>query len=221
MTAILVTGFGRFPGEPINPTIALIAALKRRRRPALAGLRLATHVFATRYAAVDRELPALIARETPDAIVLFGVAAKAKRLRIELFARNRASVLFPDAGGTKPAGAAIACGAPPRQHGRFCLSRLLAASRSTGLPPAVSRNAGAYLCNYAYWRALEAGARPGGLRLVVLVHIPPLAIKALPRRGRAGERARQPMHSLANLTRAAEAMLIAVRAALLPLPSPT
>ncbi len=104
MTAILVTGFGRFPGAPINPTIALIAALKRRRRPALAELRLATHVFATRYAAVDRDLPALIAREKPDAIVLFGVAAKAKRLRIELFARNRASVLFPDAGGTKPAG---------------------------------------------------------------------------------------------------------------------
>jgi pyroglutamyl-peptidase len=218
MAAILVTGFGRFPGAPINPTIALIAALKRRRRPALATVRIAKHVFATRYAAVDRDLPALIARETPDAIVLFGVATKAKCLRIELVARNRASVLFPDAGGAKPSVATIAPGAPPRQNGRFCVSRLLAAARSTGMRAAVSRNAGAYLCNYAYWRALEAAARPGGPRLVVLVHIPPLEMKALPRRAGEQQQARQRMHSLANLTRTAEAILIAVRAE--PLPSP-
>jgi len=102
MAAILITGFERFPGAPINPTAALVARLKRTRRPALADIRIATHVFATRYAAVDQELPALIAREKPDAILLFGVATKAKCLRIELLARNRALVLFPDAGGAKP-----------------------------------------------------------------------------------------------------------------------
>ena len=108
MPVILVTGFGRFPGAPINPTATLVARLERSRRPALAHLRIATHVFATRYAAVDCELPALIVRENPDAILLFGVATKAKRLRIELLARNRASVLFPDAGGAKPATTMIA-----------------------------------------------------------------------------------------------------------------
>jgi pyroglutamyl-peptidase len=206
MATILVTGFGRFPGAPINPTAALVARLKRSRRPALADIRIATHVFATSYAAVDHELPALIAREKPDAIVLFGVATKAKCLRIELLARNRASALFPDAGGAKPNIATIARGAPPWQEGRFCLQRLLAAIRSTGVRAAVSRNAGAYLCNYAYWRALEAAARAGVPRVVVFVHVPPLRMKALPRR--AGQRT----HSFASLTRGGEAILLAILA---------
>jgi pyroglutamyl-peptidase len=107
MAAILVTGFGRFPGAPFNPTTGLVGRLKRSRRPALADVRVVTHVFATRYAAVDRELPALIARENPDAILLFGVATRAKSVRIERIARNRISLLFPDAGGAKPCLATI------------------------------------------------------------------------------------------------------------------
>lgn len=215
---ILVAGFGSFPGAPINPTVALIAALKRRRRPALAAARIAEHVFATRYAAVDEDLPALLAREKPDAVVLFGVVRKAKRLRIELLARNRASMLLPDAGGAKPNRATIASGAPAFRSGRLPLARLLGACRSAGVPATVSRNAGTYLCNYAYWRALEAAERPGGPRLVVFVHIPrPQSLRPR-RRGSGRERAPQRRSfkraSLADLTHAAEAILVAVKAEL-------
>ena len=61
MTTILVTGFGPFPGAPFNPTGPLVQRLARVRRPALADVTIVPHVFATSYAAVDRELPALIA----------------------------------------------------------------------------------------------------------------------------------------------------------------
>lgn len=210
MPVILVTGFGRSPGASINPTAALVARLERSRRPALADLRIAAHVFATRYAAVDHELPALITREKPDAIVLFGVATKAKRLRLELIARNRASVLFPDAGGAKPAATTIAGGAPSWRVGRFSPQRLLAAARSAGVRPTLSRNAGAYLCNYAYWRALEAAAHAGGPRVVAFVHIPPLRMKARPCRAEPQRRTGN-LHALARLTRVSEAMLIAIR----------
>jgi pyroglutamyl-peptidase len=54
---ILITGFGPFPGAPFNPSAALAKALTRRRRPALAGIERATHIFATTYASVDRDLP--------------------------------------------------------------------------------------------------------------------------------------------------------------------
>ena len=208
MTAVLMTGFGRFPGVPINPTADLVARLERNRRHALSGLRIATHVFATRYAAVDGDLPKLIARERPDAVVLFGVAARAKSVRMELLARNRASVLSPDAGGARPASAIIARGGPFWRRGRFPVHRLVAAVRSTGLRACVSRNAGSYLCNYAYWRALEAAEQAGGPRIVVLVHIPPVRKTGRPQRG--GRRA----CSRRSLTRAGETVLVAVRAAL-------
>ncbi|WP_146604332.1 pyroglutamyl-peptidase I [Rhodoplanes roseus] len=174
MTTILITGFGRFPGAPFNPTSGLVRDLIRRRRPALAGVRLVGHVFATRWDAVDRELPDLLEREKPDVVVLLGVATRADRVRLELVARNRRTVLLPDAGGARAPAMRIEAGAPFFVRGRYPVARLRAGLRQAGIDPALSRNAGGYLCNYAYWRALESASRPSGPTLVVFVHVPPL-----------------------------------------------
>ncbi|WP_170145841.1 pyroglutamyl-peptidase I [Rhodoplanes elegans] len=174
MTTLLITGFGRFPGAPSNPTAAIVRDLIRRRRPALAAHRLVGHVFETCWEAVDRDLPMLVDRERPEIVVLLGVATRADRVRLELVARNRRTILFPDAGGARSDVIRIAPGAPFFRPGRFPVARLAAALRRGGLVPALSRNAGGYLCNYAYWRALDAAQVPGGPRLVVFVHVPPL-----------------------------------------------
>src|SRR5437762_13061544 len=98
MTTVLVTGFGPFPGAPFNPTGPLVERLARLRRPALGDVTIVPHVFQTSYAAVDRELPELIARHKPDALLMFGLAPRAKALRIETRARN-ALTLLPDVSG--------------------------------------------------------------------------------------------------------------------------
>src|SRR3974390_2529112 len=108
---VLITGFGPFPGAPLNPTQPLARELARRRHPAFANVRRLAHVFRVSYEAVDRELRA-------------------------------------------------------RPH------RLLRAARSTGLPAALSRDAGQYLCNYLCWRAAEA-ARAGAPRITCFIHVPP------------------------------------------------
>ena len=95
---ILVTGFGPFPGAPFNPTGPLVERLARLRRPALADIKIIPHVFPTSYAAVDRELPKLIAEHKPRALLMFGLAARTKSLRIEMRARN-ALALLPDVSG--------------------------------------------------------------------------------------------------------------------------
>ena len=63
MIRVLITGFGRFPGAPFNPTAALARRLATKRRPALADAFRTAHVFRTSYAAVENELPKLIARQ--------------------------------------------------------------------------------------------------------------------------------------------------------------
>src|SRR5262249_39045171 len=170
----------RFPGAPVNPSGLTAMRLVRRRRPAFAATRRIAHVFATRYDAVDRELPALLAREKPDVVVMFGVATRSRHVRVEQRARNRIA-LFPDAGGHHPATRTIA---PHRDALRNPLQimRLVGAARTAGVDAAPSRNAGAYLCNYVYWRALEAAAAPGGPGLVIFVHVPPIGSKKAPRR---------------------------------------
>lgn len=202
MAKVLVTGFGPFPRAPVNPTVALVARLVRaaRRR----SIDCIAHVFATSYAAVDRELPALIATHRPDVVVMFGLAAGRKGVSVETLARNRASICLPDAARATPPQSAIALGAPPSRRGRAPFMRLVAAARSTRVPTALSRNAGSYLCNYVYWRALEAAAMPGGPRLVVFVHVPSAGARF---RLRTGLRRRKP--TLDALARACQAILFA------------
>lgn len=179
MTTILVTGFGPFPGAPFNPTTPLVKRLARLRRPVLADVRIVPHVFATSYAAVDRELPQLIAEHRPDALLMFGLAPRTRYLRIETRARN-ALALRADAGGSAPRGHAIAPGLPdlamptPARH-------LLAAARHAGVPAALSLNAGRYLCNYLCWQAALAARQ--GPRIAAFIHVPDVGRKP-PRPGK-------------------------------------
>jgi pyroglutamyl-peptidase len=200
---ILITGFGRFPGAPANPTTPLVTRLARAGRRH--GLDCVAHVFATRYAAVDRELPALIAEHRPDAILMFGLAGRRRHVCIELVARNRKSTIFPDAGGTLPRRAAIAAGAPAARRGHAPFSRLLGAARATHVATRFSRDAGKYLCNYIYWRALEAATGAEGPRQAVFVHVPPVG-KLFRPRGRARRRQFTPD----QLFRAGKAILLAI-----------
>ena len=94
---IVIAGFGPFPGAPSNPSGRLAIALARRRRPALAEIEITSHVFATAYSAVDRDLPKLLARK-PDVILIFGLAGRRREVCVETRARNKRSILFPDSG---------------------------------------------------------------------------------------------------------------------------
>lgn len=180
---ILITGFGRFPGAAFNPSAPLARALAKQRRPALSHAKLVGHVFTTSYSAVDRDLPALIEKYQPDAILMFGVAPKSKAVRIETLARNALS-RFPDAARFSPATRHIAAGAKSQHNARAPLLRMLQAAREISKSSVLSRNAGRYLCNYVYWRALESAERPGGPKLVAFVHVPPVsAARPASRRG--------------------------------------
>jgi len=203
MTNVLITGFGRFPGAPFNPSGPLALALAKRRRPALAGVCRAVHIFETSYAAVDRDLPALIARHKPDVLIMFGLAARTPFVRIETRARNAKSTLFPDVCGYRPDEPTIARGKPPLT-GQAPFRRLLGAARAAHVPARTSREAGRYLCNYVYWRALEASR--SGTPLVQFIHIPPTSNR--PRRPGGKRRV-----SHAALVRAGEAILLSLLAA--------
>ena len=174
MPTILITGFGPFPGAPYNPTMKLVRALAKLRRPALAETTIVAHLFKTSYAAVDRELPELIARHKPDALLMFGLHGRAKAIRIETRARNTLTTRWPDRDGRYNTHGAIVIGEDAMAfdpHTR----RLLRAVQASHVDAKLSRDAGSYLCNYLCWRALEAARAGRGPRLAAFVHVPPVA----------------------------------------------
>jgi pyroglutamyl-peptidase len=209
MPTILLTGFGPFPGTPDNPSGQIARKLAAARRPAFAGTKRIAHVFTTTYAAIDQQLPALIMRHRPDAIVMFGLSARTKRVHIELQARNRLLTLFPDAAGFSPRKQTIRSPGPSSVRGRAPFARLLAAARSTGTATALSRNAGSYVCNYCYWRAVDRAILPELPKVIVFVHVPKPRSRARP----ASRSGRRPP-DLAHLIKVGEAVLAVVVAGL-------
>jgi pyroglutamyl-peptidase len=200
MTTVLITGFGRFPGAPFNPSGPLARAVGTRQRPAFGDIKRVVHIFETSYAAVDRELPKLLTQHKPDIVLMFGLAGRTPHVRIETRARNAMSTLFPDVTGFRPDEREIAPG-KATQQGSAPFTLLLAASRRARLRSKLSRDAGRYLCNYTYWRALEASR--SGTPLAQFIHIPWVPIVRRP----PGRRKRMTHGALA---RAGEAILLAL-----------
>ncbi|WP_448042388.1 pyroglutamyl-peptidase I family protein [Bradyrhizobium liaoningense] len=197
---VLLTGFGPFPGAPYNPTQPLVARLTRLRRPALDNVAIASHIFPVTYASVDRQLPEVLAAQKPDALLMFGLAARTPYLRIETRARNAVTMLWPDAANTRSSKRGIAGHADAMTFGPHT-ARLLRAARLTGIDARPSRDAGAYLCNYLSWRAIE-NVTAGGPRLAAFIHIPLLARNGAARRKGAAR------ITLEELVDAGEAMLM-------------
>jgi pyroglutamyl-peptidase len=167
---ILVTGFGPFPGAPFNPTQPLVARLLRLRRPAFSDVEFSGHIFPVTYKAVDRELPQLLAKHRPHALLMFGLATRTRHLRIETRARNAVTMLWPDADHSRVRKGSIAGGAGANMFGPHT-AKLLRAAIGTGVDARASRDAGSYLCNYLSWRAIEAVGNDGP-RLAAFIHVP-------------------------------------------------
>ena len=199
---ILVTGFGAFPGAPFNPTQPLVARLLRLRRPALADVELAGHIFQVTYKTVDRELPQLLAKHRPQALLMFGLAGRTPYLWVETRARNAVTTLWPDADHALIRKGSISGGVDAMMFGPHT-AKLLRAADGSGVDARSSRDAGSYLCNYLSWRAIEAVRSDSDVSLAAFVHVPLVARDGEARRKDTSHRV-----TLEELVDAGEAMLL-------------
>ncbi|HSP25535.1 MAG TPA: peptidase C15 [Saliniramus sp.] len=181
MRRLLITGFGPFPRVPRNPSANLardVAADPRWRR---LGIAVEALVLETRYAAIETHLIPKIRDFRPDAILMLGVAARRRHVSVEMRATNRVSRLMPDAGGRIAPQLAFQPGAPAALRSHAPLVPMLWAMRRRGVDARLSRDAGRYLCNAAYFAALMEtlpakahGGENGATTAipVVFIHIP-------------------------------------------------
>ncbi len=200
---ILITGFRPFPGAPYNPTEKLVERLMCLRRPALDDVERIGHVFPVTYSAVDRELPALIATHRPNALLMFGLAARTPFVRIETRARNTVTQIWPDAEHAEVRSRTIVSGRDSTRRFGPHTTRLLRVAMDTGVAVKSSLSAGYYLCNYLSWRAIETTTMDGGPRLAAFVHVPLVSRGTVQLRERAPSRV-----TFEQLVDAGEAMLM-------------
>lgn len=167
MGELLVTGFGPFPGVRVNPTAALARAVARRLGGGLG--RASSLILPTTYATGLPLLRDALTAHPPDALLMLGLAARARKVRVECFARGRSSPLAPDASGRAAAQMDAPSPAMPAKA-RGDVQAGLASLRRAGIPARLSHTAGRYLCNAGYFTALMHPAMAG--RPVIFIHIP-------------------------------------------------
>ncbi|MEM1344169.1 MAG: hypothetical protein AAGI34_06260 [Pseudomonadota bacterium] len=150
MTApILITGFEPFAQHTINSSwegVRLLRSVDYGELGGIEALRLPVD-----HARAAAEVRAAIAALCPRAVLLSGLATDTAP-RLETLARRPAQPGFAG---------------PDLRAGRWAFARARAAMGHARL----SRDAGAYVCETAYWTAL--GAAPLSVP-VVFVHVPPL-----------------------------------------------
>lgn len=162
---ILVTGFGPFPHVRVNPTTILARQVARRLKGA--GFAAEALVLETSYAGGLPTLRKHLANSRPKAVLMLGLAARARFIRVELFGRGHSSRLHVDATGKVPAGNGT--GALPARTTANA-EGALAALRRQGLRARLSPSAGRYLCDASYALSLATSGREGVP--VLFVHVP-------------------------------------------------
>jgi pyroglutamyl-peptidase len=165
MTRILITGFGPFPGAPSNPTMAIVRHLVRSRYQRFAGLELLGRFLPTEWGMLPG-FAQTIRQCQPDAILMFGLAGRRRKITPEARAVNHASLLRTDADGRNPKVRQLTHCGPHFRNSTINPVLLTSRMRAAGLSATVSRDAGDYLCNALLWTALESGVP------AVFVHVP-------------------------------------------------
>jgi pyroglutamyl-peptidase len=177
--SVLITGFGPFPGMPVNASMRLLRELAQRAPHQFPGVRFATALLATEWRDTPQRLERLLWDSAPDLVLHFGVSPRARGFEIEARARN-ACVALPDASGAWPSGVVLEARGCEHVPASLPVRHIVARLRRVGLPAFLSRDAGAYLCNAALYHSLRL-ARADPRRRVGFIHIP--ASLARPRGG--------------------------------------
>jgi pyroglutamyl-peptidase len=201
MERILLTGFGPFQGETVNPALASVELLD--------GRVLAEHLLCARELPVVRgacteALVRHIREVDPVLVIAIGQAGGRMDITPERVALNLDDYPYDDNGGQRPAQEPVVAGGPVGYWSTLPVDAMVAALKAQGTPASVSHSAGTFVCNHLFYGLMHHLATEGGKRRGGFIHVPYLPEQAARLGG-------QPSMGLETLVRGLE---IAVAAAI-------
>ena len=171
---VLVTGFEPFGEHRANVSQRIVHALGQ-----LQNDELQCEVLPTSFARAGARIEQLIEISQPRAVLLLGLAAQARTVRLERMAYNRDRAALRDNDGDERLDAPIVIGAPESYSSTLPLERFADRVRSLGCPVELSEHAGGFVCNHAFYRALHRIAL-GQLGIHCgFMHLPPAPAERL------------------------------------------
>ena len=181
--ALLLTGFGPFPGVPVNATARLVPALAAIAHDTFKDHAIHYEILPAEWAVAPVRLATLLETHKPVLALHFGVAQDATGFRVECEGRN-ACRLSPDAKGEVPPTLNLIADGALSQSVTVPVGKIVQRLHSLGLPAYTSQDAGRYLCNAVLYHSLTASAcnqrgfRAGFIHIPTDLSGPPLSFDA-------------------------------------------
>lgn len=164
---VLLSGFEPFGGDTRNPSREACALVHGE---LIGGHRVISVDLPVTFSGAWRRLEAAIRRHDPALVLATGLWAGRSDLSIERVALNHIDARIPDNAGRQPRDRPIIPGAPLAYAPRLPVGQIVATLRAAGIPATASLTAGAFVCNFLYYRlahALQPSRRRYGF-----IHVP-------------------------------------------------
>jgi pyroglutamyl-peptidase len=172
---VLVTGFGPFGGEPINPALEAIKRLDGR---IIEGCRVVTgELPVARFRSIEAIIR-LIGESDPQLVLAVGQAGGRLEITPERVAINVDDYRIADNDGQQPIDEPVVPGGPAAYLSTLPIKAMVRVMRGAGVPASVSNSAGTFVCNHLFYGLMHHLAQSGNAIRGGFVHIPYLPEQA-------------------------------------------
>ena len=168
---VLLTGFGPFPGVPVNETARLVPALAAIARDTFKAHTIHHEILPAEWGTAPVRLAALLQTHKPVLALHFGVAQDATGFRVECEGHN-ACRISPDAMGDVPPALNLVADGALSQSVTVPVEAIVKRLHSLGLPATSSTDAGRYLSNAVLYHSLTASTRSHHGFHAGFIHLP-------------------------------------------------
>ena len=164
---VLLTGFGAFPGMPLNPCVEIVEIMQVWGEQQT--FQLQTKLLDVTYHGAYLSVQRWVEEFAPDIVVHLGVSSRIQAVQLENSAVNCRNASIPDAEGQLCSNEFIDStqSIDARISTELNLNDLKRVLDTIGHEVQISHDAGQYVCNSIYWHSLTHLPIP-----VLFVHIP-------------------------------------------------
>jgi pyroglutamyl-peptidase len=165
---LLLTGFEPFGGETLNPSGEVAKTLDGT---LVDGYRVVSHVLPVEWGKARTAIESLIDEVEPILVLSVGLASGRADLGVEKVAINYCRGSRDNAGRIPDTEAVVPDG-PDAHFSTLPVDAIVKALVDEKIPASLSLSAGAYLCNYAFYCALDYSRRLGRKTPAGFIHVP-------------------------------------------------
>lgn len=160
MKKVLLTGFGPFGKESINPALLVIRELDNHKVVLKKGVKnpevkIVSKELSVVFSKAINEFITTVETTNPDMILSIGQAGGRMGISLERIGINVADANIPDNEKNKPRDKPIVSGGPAAYFTTIDIRNTFNEIREAGIPVRVSNSAGTYVCNNLIYGALH------------------------------------------------------------------